>query len=485
MLLRFEVRETRVGRARARASGAFSALLIGAFGATALCVLPREGQASEVVGTSVASGKASVPKQLSLSECLELARANFPKVHGARARLKRAESEKREARLMPFGEVHATAGAGILPSWRGTSLYSPNSDAGLTGNMALAYQIGVEGVIPLWTFGKFTSLWAAADAAVDASQSDVQKAKNEVELEVHRAYYGVLFARDARLLIAEVRGELNQGIERLEEKLSSGEGDDLDLLKLKMVQAELEARGSEAGKQEQIALAGLRFFTGVERPLDLPDVPLVRSTHELGPLPVYLEAARLHRPELNMVRAGLRARRALVELERAKYLPDLGIAFAAKMTRAPEVTDQRNPFANDPLNAPFVGFGLAMRWKLDFLPQTARVAKAQADLEEMRATERFAIGGIAVEVEEAYRGAADAKERADAWHRSAHFAKQWLIRVQQGAELGLIEEDEFVEPAKEYALKRFSEMQAIFEYNVAVAKLGQTTGWPALLGESA
>lgn len=446
----------------------------------AVLMLSTQGSATESRAFS-APAATSRARKLSLAECLELARENFPKVHGARARLQRAESERREARLMPFGEINVTGGAGILPSWRGTSSYSPNSDAGLTANMALAYQIGVEGVVPLWTFGKFTSLWNATDAAVDAGKSDVQKAKNEVELEVHRAYHGVLFARDARLLIEEVRGELDRGIERLEEKLSTGEGDDLDLLKLKMVQAELEARGSEANKQEKVALAGLRFFTGLEVPVDLPDVPLVRSKHELGPLPLYLEAARLHRPELNMVRAGLRARRAFVELERAKYLPDLGIAFAAKMTRAPEVTDQRNPFANDPLNAPFVGFGLAMRWKLDFLPQTARVAKAEADLEEMRATERFAIGGIAVEVEEAYRGAADAKKRADAWRRSAHFAKQWLIRVQQGSELGLTEDDEFVEPAKEYALKRFSEMQAIFDYNVALARLGQTTGWPTLL----
>src|SRR5690606_9534912 len=135
--------------------------------------------------------------------------------------------------------------------------YSPNSDASLTGNMALAYQVGVEGVVPLWTFGKLRSLWSATDAAVDAGKGEVEKIKNEIELDVHRAYYGVLFARDAKLLIHEVRGALEKGIERLETKISEGEGDDLDLLKLKMVQAELEARGSEAERQEKIALAGL------------------------------------------------------------------------------------------------------------------------------------------------------------------------------------------------------------------------------------
>lgn len=418
---------------------------------------------------------------VTLDECIAMARQNYPRVEEARARYKRSLGDIREAHTAPFSEFTVIGGAGIAPVVRGTSSYSPNSDAALTNNMALAYQIGIEGMVPLWTFGKLSSLWEAVDAASDAKRHEVVKEQNVVEMEVRRAFYGTLLARDGRALLGEARGELQKALDALEQKVADGEADDVDVLKLSMFQAELEARSSEAARNEEVALLGLTFLTGSKEPLEIENRPLERLPHELGPLAVYLEAARLHRPELNMVTAGLRARKAQVEMERARFFPDVGLVLSAKLVRAPEITDQRNPFAYDPANAAFYGMGLAMRWKLDFLPQAARIMKAEADLEEMRATERFAIGGIAFEVEEAYRLASDAKRRLDAWHRAAQFAKRWLIKVQQGSELGLTEQDEFVEPAKEYALKRFSEMSAVFDYNVALARLALATGWSALL----
>src|SRR5690606_5113766 len=119
-------------------------------------------------------------------------------------------------------------------------------------------------------------------------------------------------------------------------------------------------------------------------------------------------------------------------------------------------------------------------WKLDFLPQAAQVAKARAELEEMRATERYALGGVGVEVENAFAEAQDAERRLDAYSRAAGYAKQWLIKVQQGIDVGGMDEEEIVDPAKEWALKRFSQMSATFDYNLAVAKLAQATGWDAV-----
>ena len=61
---------------------------------------------------------------------------------------------------------------------------------------------------------------------------------------------------------------------------------------------------------------------------------------------------------------------------------------------------------------------------------------------------------------------------------SGYATNPWVIGV--GA---TDEDDEIATPAKEYALKRFSQMSAIFEYNVAMAKLAQATGWEAVLTE--
>lgn len=422
-------------------------------------------------------------RQLTLAQCLALAEQNYPKVREARARLSHKQARLWEAKTAPFSEFRVAGGAGIAPTVRGTSVYSPNSDVALTSNMALAWQVGIEGLVPLWTFGKITNLWDAAEADIELGRHDVKKEQNVVRLSVRRAYYGLQLARDSLLLVREATSRIDRYLGDLERRVEEGDGDEIDLLKLKMQRAELEARESEAVEAERVALASLRFLTGVEGGLDIPDSPLEQLEHRLGPVSRYLEAARLFRPEINMARAGVLARKAQVRLERAKYYPDIGLVLAARLVRAEEVTDQRNPFANDPANFASYGFGLAMRWKVDFLPQSARVAQAEAQLEEVRATERFALGGVGVEVEKAFAEAEAANKRLDAWSRATQFARQWLIKVQQGIDIGTFDEEDIVEPSKEYALRKFSQMSATYDYNIAVAQLAQATGWDGMLAE--
>ncbi len=422
----------------------------------------------------------SKKRVITLDELLKRAAENYPKVQEARSRLSIKRSQLWEAKTAPFSEFKIEGGVGIAPTVRGTPVYSPNSDAQLTSNMALAWQMGVEGVIPLWTFGKITNLWSLAESNINLGRHELKKAKNEVQLSVRQAYFGLQLARDSLILLDQILTELGKYEAKLTTLVEEGDEDEADLFKLKMQIAELEARRSEANQKEKYALAGLRFFSGIDGDLDIPDEPLTREEHELGDLARYLEAARLFRPEVNMARAGIAIRKAQVQIQRAKYLPDIGLALRAKMGRADEVTDQRNPYANDRANFRSYGLGVVMRWKLDLLPQAARVAAAEAQLEEVRATERFALGGIAVEVEAAFGEAKSAKERLLAWSRATQYAKRWLISVQQGLDLGLSEPQDIVEPSKEYALKKFSQMSAIYDYNVAIAKLSAATGWDGM-----
>jgi outer membrane protein TolC len=451
--------------------------------AAAVALGPRPG-AAEPAETEAEAPRVVQPvaRGYTLPRCLALAEKNFPKVHEARAKLKHKRGQLFEARTAPWSDFTMTGGIGPAPTVRGTSIYSPNTDVSLTSNMALAWQIGIDGAVPLWTFGKIENLWDAAEAQVKVGEHELKKAKNDALLDVRRAYYGLQLARDSLALVGEAAARIDKYIGRMAERVAAGEGDNIELLKLRMNRAELEARESEARRGESQALAGLRFLTGV-RELDIPDQPLRRARHGLGPVTRYLEAARLFRPEINMARAGVAARRAQLQLERSRHYPDIAAAVSARWARAPEVTDQTNPYVQDRANFFHYGAALVFRWKLDFLPQIARVAQAEAQLEEIRATERFALGGVGVEVENAYAEAKDAERRLEAWTRALGYAKQWLIKVQQGIDVGTFEDEDVVQPAREYALKRFAQISAIYDYNIAVAKLAQVTGWDAVLRE--
>ena len=189
-------------------------------------------------------------------------------------------------------------------------------------------------------------------------------------------------------------------------------------------------------------------MTGVQTSFDVPDEPLKRPDRPLVSIAQYLEAARLLRPDVNMARAGIVARRALVEYNRAQALPGLragarrGLRLDAERGAAGERLGVR------PFNHFYYYFGFGLRWSLDLLPQAARIDEAESQLEETRALERLALGNAMLEVEKAYADAVEAKAREEAWDKAEHIAKQWISTVQDHIDLGTWDERSLLEPLR-------------------------------------
>lgn len=430
--------------------------------------------------TPAPGGSAAAPaRSLTLRQYLDLADRNHPNILAARAKVGMMRAQLDEARTAPFSAFTLTAGAGPAPTFRGGQIYTQDREVGLNSNLGMAWQVGINGTIPLWTFGKITSLRRAAEAQIELGKGEEQKARNLVRMDVRRAYFGLQLAREGRALLEEADGRLKKALEPLQKKVDEGDGDEIDLIRLQMAQAELEGRTAEARRAEQVALAALRFYTGVTA-LEVPVEPLKPPNHDLGPLDDYQSAALQHRPELKMAQAGLAARQAQVDLARAKLFPDVGVSLFGNYSRAPEITDQLNPFVRDDANYLRYGLAFGVRWSLDFLPAQARVRQSEAQLGEMRQTARLASGGVATEVEKAHAEAVEQKKKTDAFQRASKLAKQWMIRVTQGIDVGTTEERDLVDPARQYALYRYNYLAALMDYNLAIANLALATGRDAI-----
>ncbi len=464
------------GAQAAPASSAAIAGVAAGAGSAGSVTSPSPSSSGPVAGGSVDAER----KTLTLETCLALAERNHPNIWASRARLGYMRAQLAEAHAAPFSQFSAVAGFGPAPTLRGNSVYSPNSDVSFTSSLGLWWGVKVEGTVPLWTFGKITNLWDAAEAQIKVGEADVAKQQNLVKMDVRRAYYGLKVARDGIALIDEVIGHLDKALEHAKQELDEGNGDEIDQFKLATLRNELEARRAEARRYETIALTGLRFLTGLPD-ADVGMAPVRPIGRALLPVTQYLTAARLHRPDIHMVRAGIRARRAQVELARSKYFPDFGLQLGAAWQRAPEVADQLNPFVRDDANYFRYGFGFGLRWQLDFLPNLARVDQAEAQLEEMRQTERFALGGVAVEVETAYAQVVDALAREKAYGVAEKTARRWLVAVQQGIDVGTREDADLVDPARQWAMQRYNHLNAVLDLNMAWSNLALTTGWAGVL----
>ena len=107
----------------------------------------------------------------SLERCIALTLKNYPKLHEARARLSHRRAQQVQSWTQPYSEFNVTGGLALVPEVHGTALYSPDSDLKYSSDLSnLAWTIGVDGVVPLWTFGKITNLWEASAAQVKVAE---------------------------------------------------------------------------------------------------------------------------------------------------------------------------------------------------------------------------------------------------------------------------------------------------------------------------
>ena len=424
------------------------------------------------------------PHAYTLAECLALADRNFPNLWAARARLAYAHAQLDEAKWLPFWNWNVSSNATVLSPIGGTTTYTATGQTARNITLADGLQpwwtVDINGTIPLYTFGKITAGRQAAEANVRLNEWDLEKWRQAARMDVRRAYFGVLLARDARYILQDVDTRLDDALAHMKEKVAAGKPgiDETDQISLEYYKDTLLARSGEPDKGERYAMAALRFYTGVRTAFDIPDEPLKRPDVSFAPLIRYLAAARIFRPEVNVARAGMSARQALLDLARANLFPDIGAGFGASYAIAPGAVPQYgNIWASDPFNHFYAGAGLGLRWTLDFLPKAARISQAESQLEEARALERMALGGIAVEVENAYGTAVEADTRERSWDAAEHKAKQWIVTIQDQIDLGSKNEKDMMFPLRNYIDARVNHEQSLMDLNVALSDLARAAGW--------
>jgi outer membrane protein, multidrug efflux system len=424
------------------------------------------------------------PHAYTLLECLAAADRNHPSLWAAKARVAVAHAQLTEAKWAPYSNWSSQMAFGAFPNIGGSPLYGATpreavNNPGVLGFAGPIFRFEINGGIPLWTFGKISSIREAAEADVRRNEWDAEKFRQQVRMDVRRAYFGLKLARDSRFMMNDVSKRLEDASISLQAKLDKHEGgvDEIDKTRLEVERDIFESRRGEIDRGERKALAALRFMTGIENNFDIVDEPLKRPTIAIRPLVSYLTAARLYRPEINMARAGVVARNKYLEYERARMYPDLVAGFGATYTVAPTAVPQTTAWIGDPFNFFSYQYGALLRWNMDFFAQQARVAKAESFTEETRALSRLATGGVAVEVEEQYGNVLEAKKREEQWAKVEHRAKGWISTIRDRIDVGTADERALLEPLRQFWNARLQHAIALMDLNVTMSELARVSGW--------
>ena len=414
-----------------------------------------------------------------VDEYTQAAILRYPGLKAAAADIEAAQARLDEARLSPFFQFEGNARLFVRPGARGTPNFSPDPQIPWANRWGPGGEVGIEGGIPIYTFGKIRAGKKAARAGIESSEAAKDLTLNRVVFDVRRAYFGVQLALDLQALISEGKDQLRNTVEKLRERL---EADDptvqqKDYFRLATALAEVESRESEALRLEASARAALELLTGV-KPAVVPECALELVRSEVVDLGDQIDRALANRPEVFQLEAARQARDANLVVKRAGYLPDIVLALAATFARTPVVTDIQNPFIIDRGNFAGAFFGLVAKWKLDFAGTRARVKTAKAEIEALKGQTAEAELGIEIEVNDLYERLQDAKRRTNSWRRSEKEARKWFITSVQGYEIGTMDAREYVDSLTAYFTARSNRLMAMAEYNLAVAALEKATNVP-------
>lgn len=432
---------------------------------------------------------AAQAETLNLDQALERALAHDPRIEEMRQLVESARTLVDEAEGHGGWSVDGNAFVGLAPAVSGGLFQNGGcapgsctlrSDRYEPDGVSLWTYFTLTVVKPLYTFGKIENYAAAARANVEVKQGDVRLRRDGTVIEVKRAYYGYLAARDSRLLLEDVQKRVDSTVSMVEQWLKEGEHDvrQSDLYALQAGSALIARYIADATALEHIALDGLKVLTGVGLggELEVADKGIAAAA-----LPELnfddLEAQALaKRPEMAQVEAGLRARRALVAAGKSDAKPNVYAGAAGILSFAPNRDRLDNPYITDPFNDGGVTPMVGIKWDWSPGVQSARLARAEAELNALIAKSEFARQGIPFQVAEQVHQVRATNEAVQRLADASRSARRWMVASFADFEAGQEKSEKVVAAFQGYVLAHTDYLRTLFEYNMHVAQLLSVTG---------
>ena len=421
----------------------------------------------------------SAVKMLTVDEAVALAVRNSPEIKAEQFAVLMRQSQRAQADAARFAQLDVTVVGGPSPRARGDQVDSPDSknSVSVSGVFGLAtFNI----IQPIYAFGKINNLRAAATHGMAVEEARVHQKATEVAMLVREAYYGYLLATSLENLALEIGAQLGGTMKKVQRQLDAGVPgvDNVDLLKLRTFQGQLEKQLNDIRQGKALALTGLRTLTGLEPalPIQLADSRLQPLEREAPPLDESLSDAIRLRPEFVQAREGIQAFERLLAAAKADYYPLFFVGLFGNLAEATNRNRLSNPFLNDPLMDDVLAPVVGMRWHFDLGVTAGKVDEVAAELGQVQQQHALAQQGIPFQVRQAYLELQQHQANIAATRKGFRSGRQWLVAAVANFDLGVGEGKDVAEAALAYAQLHAAYFQAVYYYNLSLAKLDHRAG---------
>jgi outer membrane protein len=337
------------------------------------------------------------------------------------------------------------------------------------------YTLGLTASQAVYAGGGIRSSIRSSQLVREAALLDLKAVINEALLEVRTSFYEVLLARDRITVQEENLRLLEQQLKTTTDRFEAGTVSGFERLRAEVAVANARTPLISARNAHRLAVEALRQAIGVtaRRSDTLDDGPEVIGVLEYTPVTFDLasatQSARANRPELQRLVRLAEASEEGVTTARSTRYPNLNVVGGWDARKGPSAafSDVREGF--------FVG--LQSNWAIfDGRATSGRVAQARSIVEQTRLTLQETELAADVQVRRAFSSWQEATELVEASGRVVEQAMEAVRLSNARYSAGTGTQLDVLQTQVELTTARSNQVQAYYNYNVAIASMRQAMG---------
>jgi len=415
-------------------------------------------------------------EDLTLDEAVRLALSRHPDIGKARAAADALKGKSREVRAQALPEAIVTASG---TRWRDPSLLNASGIDKFPEELRKAlipvginrFDYGISVKQPLYTAGKIGTALRLASVEAEGSMIDVDRAEQDLALEVVKAYYGLLWAERYRDLVAATQEQRKRHAEMARARFNNGVATEVDVLRSEVAVANGAPDLVRAENAIRQARALLNYY--LARPVDFPT--RTSQEFELKPwdqldLEALAQEAERSRPELSRLRIAERSAEHQLQLARAESR--LRVDATAGFGVSTRLTE--NLFNSD-----FTRWNVGVNLTLpvfDGFRRSGLVAQAVANQRAVRLEREKVQQQVRLGLQQALDEVRAAQETINAARANISQAERVLTMTQENYRYGAATTLDIVDAQTALSVARTNLLKGLHDYAVARANLLWTLG---------
>jgi outer membrane protein TolC len=410
------------------------------------------------------------PGQVSLDEVLRLANAQVSGLRQAQLNERVAEEEVRQARAAFLPKVSAPLDYIYTSPSLGLPRGEPRVQSYIANNAISEYQalLNVAGDIDL--SGRLRATLARNRALLDAARAGTEVAQRALRQASVEAYYGLALA-SAQRRAAEQNLTAAREFERITSLLlSGGEVASVDLTRAQLQTNQREGELEQTRAAEEVAAAALRVFVGYEQARAIAAADLSTLVPATGEVERFTADTIGRRPEFTQFEAQERAAEQDILVARADRRPQLSYTLNGGFD-----TDSLGPTRLKEHTGVSAALNLSIPI-FDWGATKSKERQARVRLQLARNERAQAERGFAQEFTAARVQALSASTRIRLASEGIRLAESNLNTSIARYRAGEAQIVEVTDAQTTLAAGRLAFFQALFDYQLALARLRQAAG---------